>query len=195
MVIIDKINFIDGVTELSADNFNQMQTNSENALTDLEILVKAYAENYVKNQRRGNVFHHAGTAAPTGSLICNGSAISRTTYASLFAVIGTTYGVGDGSTTFNLPNEVTGNRFRRAAGGSLSVGTIQEDELESHTHTLTGDFQAGNAVNDDGNYSNLAAGDGGTPLARDFTSNNYIDSYGGDETRPKNIAYLPCIWY
>ena len=43
-------------------------------------------------------------AAPAGYLLCDGSAVSRTTYAALFAVVGTTYGVGDGSTTFNLPN-------------------------------------------------------------------------------------------
>jgi microcystin-dependent protein len=47
---------------------------------------------------------YAGSTAPTGWLICDGSAVSRTTYANLFAVIGTTYGSGDGSTTFNVPN-------------------------------------------------------------------------------------------
>ena len=47
---------------------------------------------------------YAGSTAPTGWLICDGSAVSRTTYANLFSVIGTTYGTGNGSTTFNLPN-------------------------------------------------------------------------------------------
>lgn len=51
----------------------------------------------------GFVCPFAGTTAPDGWLICDGSAISRTTYADLFAVIGTTYGEGDGNTTFNLP--------------------------------------------------------------------------------------------
>lgn len=46
----------------------------------------------------------AGTTAPSGWLICDGSAVSRTTYANLFSVIGTTYGTGDGSTTFNIPD-------------------------------------------------------------------------------------------
>ena len=49
-----------------------------------------------------NIF--AGAVAPGGWLICDGSAISRTTYADLFTAIGETYGVGDGSTTFNIPN-------------------------------------------------------------------------------------------
>lgn len=46
----------------------------------------------------------AGNAAPTGWLLCNGQAVNRVTYAALFAVIGTTYGIGDGATTFNLPD-------------------------------------------------------------------------------------------
>lgn len=52
----------------------------------------------------GTISMFAGSTAPTGYLICDGSAVSRTTYAGLYAVIGTTYGTGDGSTTFNLPN-------------------------------------------------------------------------------------------
>jgi microcystin-dependent protein len=52
----------------------------------------------------GAVFPFAGASAPIGYLICDGSAVSRTTYAALFTAIGTTYGAGDGSTTFNLPD-------------------------------------------------------------------------------------------
>jgi len=55
----------------------------------------------------GMVSPYAGSVAPAGWLICDGSAISRTTYSALFAVIGTTYGAGDGSTTFNIPNGKT----------------------------------------------------------------------------------------
>lgn len=51
----------------------------------------------------GSIAQWSG-AAPTGFLACNGSAVSRATYAALFAVLGTRFGVGDGSTTFNLPN-------------------------------------------------------------------------------------------
>jgi len=52
----------------------------------------------------GSISLFAGTTAPSGWLICDGSAVSRTTYANLFSVIGTTYGAGDGSTTFNIPD-------------------------------------------------------------------------------------------
>ena len=52
----------------------------------------------------GTISQFAGTAAPSGWLLCNGAAVSRTTYAALFAAIGTTWGVGNGSSTFNVPN-------------------------------------------------------------------------------------------
>ena len=69
----------------------------------------------------GCVIPFAGAAAPTGWLLCQGQAISRTTYAQLFSVIGTTYGSGDGKTTFNLPDM----RGRVAVGSDAnSIGTI-----------------------------------------------------------------------
>lgn len=64
----------------------------------------------------GSVIASATNTTPDGYLICNGAAISRTTYAALFAAIGTIYGTGDGSTTFNLPNLV--NRFIQGSGTS-----------------------------------------------------------------------------
>lgn len=53
---------------------------------------------------RGLIFPYAGSTAPAGFLLCDGSAVSRLTYADLFTLIGTTYGAGDGSTTFNVPD-------------------------------------------------------------------------------------------
>lgn len=73
----------------------------------------------------GTIIPFAGNSIPQGYLLCDGSAISRTTYASLFAVIGTIYGSGDGNSTFNLPNlyervpQYTGIGFGNASLGSL----------------------------------------------------------------------------
>jgi microcystin-dependent protein len=67
----------------------------------------------------GMITPFAGATAPTGWFLCSGQAVSRTTYASLFAVISTTYGVGDGSTTFNLPDL----RGRTVAGIDNMGGT------------------------------------------------------------------------
>ena len=82
------------------------------------------------------------TSAPSGYLLCNGNAVSRTSYAALFAVLGTTFGAGDGSTTFNLPNYT--NNFPVGAGSSYSLAstggaastTLSTTNLPSHNHTL-----------------------------------------------------------
>jgi microcystin-dependent protein len=92
----------------------------------------------------GVIFPFAGSAAPTGWLLCDGAAISRTVYARLFAAIGTTYGVGDGSTTFNLPNSQ--GVFLRGAGSqtisaltySGTLGTKQNDQIQGHNHGISG---------------------------------------------------------
>jgi len=84
----------------------------------------------------GVMFDFAGTSAPTGYLLCDGSAVDRTTYAALFTAIGTTWGVGDGSTTFNVPDF-----RRRVAVGSGGTGTAELGNAVGNvggdeTHTL-----------------------------------------------------------
>ncbi len=86
-------------------------------------------------------------SAPTGYLLCNGTAVSRTTYAALFAVIGTTFGVGDNSTTFNLPNYT--NRVPVGAGGlyaAAATGGSKDAIVVSHTHSLSGGGVTGTFV-------------------------------------------------
>lgn len=76
--------------------------------------------------------------APTGYLICNGAAVSRSTYASLFAVIGTTFGAGDGSSTFNLPD--FRDRMPIGAGSTYSANTAggsADANVISHTHSAS----------------------------------------------------------
>ena len=119
----------------------------------------------------GSVIAFAGTAAPTDWLLCYGQAVSRTTYAALFAVISTTYGVGDGSSTFNLPDlrgrVVAGqddmggssaNRLTDQSGGldgdvlgdtgGSETHTLTTPEIAAHTHTCTdGTNTGGSAAN------------------------------------------------
>ena len=82
----------------------------------------------------GSVIPYAGASAPTGFLLCDGSNVSRTTYATLFAVIGTTYGAGDGSSTFALP-DLRG----RVVAGQDDMGGASADRLTDQTGGLNGD--------------------------------------------------------
>jgi len=88
-----------------------------------------------KSYPAGSISMYAGSTAPTGYLLCDGSAVSRTTYADLFTAIGTTYGTGDGSTTFNVPN-VKGKVPVGRDSGDTSFDTLGETGGEK-THTLT----------------------------------------------------------
>lgn len=85
---------------------------------------------------------YAGSTVPSGFLACDGSAVSRTTYADLFAAIGTVYGPGDGESTFNIPNlsgrvavGVDTGMSIGSTGGSESV-TLTANELPSHVHEI-----------------------------------------------------------
>jgi len=80
------------------------------------------------------------TAAPSGYLLCNGAAVSRSTYANLFAVIATTFGVGDGSTTFNLPNYKDTMPIGVGTTIATSIGATggsKDAVIVSHSHTAT----------------------------------------------------------
>ena len=99
----------------------------------------------------GSITMYGAATAPTGWLLCDGSAVSRTTYADLFAVIGTRFGAGNGSTTFNLPD--LRNRFVVGAGtsynnndtGGEATHVLTIDEMPSHSHSI----RAGNEVGQD----------------------------------------------
>jgi microcystin-dependent protein len=92
----------------------------------------------------GAMLEYGGSSAPTGWLLCNGAAVSRTTYAALFAVLGTVYGVGDGSTTFNVPNKIdrvgvgAGSSYARGATGGAASATTSSAGSHNHTGAVTG---------------------------------------------------------
>ena len=125
----------------------------------------------------GTQVAYGGTVPPTGWLICDGSAVSRTTYAELFKVIGTSYGAGDGSTTFNLPNK----KGRVSAGYDSTNSKFNAigKKLGEETHTLTAQELASH------NHS------GTTDLAGEHThtSKDYYDVLYGQGTQRRVVAY------
>lgn len=148
------------------------------------------------------------TAAPTGWLKANGAAISRTAYAALFALIGTTCGAGDGSTTFNLPDLrgefVRGLDDGRGVDASRAIGTAQAQNSQDHIH-LTGVGYDVNSIYGKLNGSGLPdpGSTGGTGIYTFYASGGvasagrFANTYGATgfsgENRPRNVALLACI--
>jgi len=144
------------------------------------------------------------SSVPTGFLECNGQAVSRSTYAALFAIVGTTYGVGDGSSTFNVPdlqdNVPVGKSNNKAlastggtntvtstgnVGGSTANATLSTAQLASHGHTFPISTPGGpssnnipyvgvNPVGGSGTTNNAGSGDG--------HSHNMSATFTGDAT-------------
>lgn len=144
----------------------------------------------------GTITAYAGTSAPSGYLFCDGSAVSRSTYSTLFAAIGTTWGAGDSSTTFNVPD--LQNMFLRGSGAS-AVGVYEADDFKSHTHTVTDpghlhaiNFYASDHTAGAGDFS-AQAGPSTTKNTETATTGVTIASTGGTETRPVNKRVLYII--
>lgn len=140
---MNKIIFTDNqAPAISASNLNQIQTNVENEFNNVYTCILPI----------GAGCDYYGTTAPTNYMFADGSAISRTEYAELFTIIGTTYGEGDGSTTFNLPDKrervsvmYKENSENGTSGATLGImgakgGEFKHSqttsEMPSHLHQL-----------------------------------------------------------
>ena len=135
----------------------------------------------------GDVAYFAFSGVPSGFLECNGAAVSRTTYSALFAVIGTTFGAGNGSTTFNVPDL----RGYFVKNSNSSVGTVGADSNVAHIHTRTnrtGTMKVGTQYNN-------PSGTGWSPVASITTGSRTSgnSSVTGTEFRPVNTALMACI--
>lgn len=151
----------------------------------------------------GEIVAYGGAVAPTGWLICNGAALSRTVYAALFAVVGVAYGAGDGSTTFNLPNlsakfpiGASGTYPRGQAGGTNGV-TLTTANLPAHTHTINHDHGSITTPATEGTHTHLidlalSTGTSGVNLPTastvfDRTSGSMFSSVSGSHTHSVNL--------
>ena len=138
----------------------------------------------------GMLMPYAGATAPTGWLLCYGQAISRTTYADLFAVVGTTYGNGDGSTTFNLPDlrgrVVAGKDDMGGSSANRLTSALNGDSLgasggdEEHTLT-TAQMPSHTHYNDFSGGFNSITGSGGSPGYVSSTQGGATGSAGGNQ--------------
>ncbi|OQS08606.1 hypothetical protein B0T37_18945 [Chromobacterium violaceum] len=139
----------------------------------------------------GQVAFFAMSAPPLGWLKARGNAVSRTEYAALFAAIGTTYGAGDGSTTFNLP-DLRGEFVRGWDDGKgidnlRGIGTNQGFTIQAHSHAMTAGQGTGGAVGLTWNLVQSGSFVVSGPLQSGVS--------GDQETRPRNVALLACIKY
>jgi microcystin-dependent protein len=146
----------------------------------------------------GFVCPFAGTTAPDGWLICDGSAVSRTTYADLFAVIGTTYGAGDGNSTFNLPD--TRHRVLWSAG-QWNVGDHYDEGLPNITATfgVNGSWSTNSGCVTQSSSGKESHGWNGSSTTRnlfDFNASRSSSIYGASSTvRPRCIVVEMIIKY
>ena len=157
----------------------------------------------------GSIFSFASTTVPSGYLECNGAAVSRSTYATLFAAISTTFGVGDGSATFNLP-DLRGQFVRGWANNATGTGddgrsfaSSQSDQNKTHGHTASvtdpghRHVTKGHGTQDDGGSNLTGSTSGGTSSTSMNDANTGISvsvaSDGGAEVRVKNIALMYVI--
>jgi len=189
----DELNILDGVTATAAElNFMGGATSA----------IQTQIDNIVTTPS-GAIMNFAMNAAPTGWLKANGATVSRSTYSALFTAIGTTFGAGNGSTTFKIPDLrgefVRGWDDSRGIDSSRAFGSAQADALDAHNHLTVVDIASftgstpwagGDHIRQSGSEGDSAyrlQGSNGTP------SEGLTSDTGGNETRPRNIALLTCI--
>lgn len=197
---------------LSGGTFTGAVTLAGAPSTNLQPATKLYVDSAVSGivvplgVPAGTIIWTARNTAPTGYLKANGAAVSRATYSDLFTAIGTTFGAGDGSTTFNLP-DLRGEFIRgwddgRGIDSGRSFASGQTDEFESHSHVY-GFAQGSNAAINNG-YAGIS-GVVGTGNVAELEQSGGADGQrlaafyaksavtGSTETRPRNVALLACI--
>lgn len=151
----------------------------------------------------GSVWYYAANTAPTGFLKANGAVISRSTYAALFAVIGTTYGTGDGSTTFGLPDmraqfprgwdDGRGLDSGRAFGSSQSGQNLAHRHFLVNSATRTANLSATNDLSGFYNPININNFKPNVAAVNSGDADIGLSSSTGGESRPTNVALLACI--
>jgi len=139
----------------------------------IETRIKAAMDQALASLDAANKAQQVGTyvlsaaATVTGALLCDGTAVSRVTYAALFTAIGTTYGTGDGTNTFNIPDFrgvfPRGLDKSRGLDPNRALGVLQADDVKGHTHAITvntagGHSHGGQTAGNNVNHQHYASG-------------------------------------
>lgn len=166
-------------------------------IKDDELLQETIDEALAQVGKPGDIKYIAGNQIDENWLLCNGAAVSRTDYATLFAAIGTKYGAGDGSTTFNIPN--ANGRWLKAASSDSDYGTL----LGAGLPNITGNFaamqytarHANTAFYKEWESGNVGQGGGGfTNASIGFQAVLSSGVYGAsNEVQPQSIVMYCCI--
>ena len=198
---------------LAAAGIVQLNSATNSAAENLAATPKAVKAAYdcaTQAAHSGMIAYFARNAVPAGWLKANGAAVSRTTYAALFAAIGTTFGAGDGSTTFNLPDlrgefvrgwddgrgVDAGRAFGARQGDAIRniVGQFVSDDFNSSARLSadnTGVFRSGVRQGEHYDAHSDITGDAGGKHAITFDASRSVPT--ANENRPRNIALLACI--
>ena len=188
-------------------------TLATNSVDSAELIDGAVDDVHLASASAGLIMPFANTSAPTGFLACDGAAVSRTTYATLFAAVATVWGVGDGSSTFNVPDlrgsfvrgtgsHGTSNMAKGTDFAGAAVGAFENDQTQDHRHQIQTDGGIGIGTNNIGaNSSYRQASLANNDFSEWVVASNPAvnNSQGtprvGDETRPFNASILYCIKY
>jgi microcystin-dependent protein len=147
----------------------------------------------------GEVMMYTNITPPSGWLICDGSAISRTTYADLFAVCGVTYGLGNGSTTFNIPNLTgkfvvgsgSGAGYTQGSVGGTDSLNVSLAQIPSHTHSYSTSSGKTGVTGSHTTGGTIAVGNN----SANHTHGGILDFYGtfeyGGTVGPFNMVHNP----
>jgi microcystin-dependent protein len=171
---IGELQFVDSADAVGAN------VKYENSTLKLQIGGSSVAEFTATNNTvipTGSMQIFAAAAAPTGWVLCDGAAINRTTYAALFAVIGTTFGAGNGTTTFNVPDMRGRAPIGIGTGTGLTARALA-DEVGAETHTLTVSELPSHTHSVPNSGSQNNSFDSGTTVGNDVTG--VSGSTGGD---------------
>lgn len=162
--------------------------------------LEATPKQYVDDLLTGAVMGFARTTAPAGWIKANGAELSRSAYSALFAIIGTAYGIGNGSTTFNVP-DLRGEFARgwddgRGIDVGRGLGQAQSDQFQVHQHGLAEDLSFSFRTTAPGGALEYQVTSGTKNIGfQPALTTSALTGKVGSETRPRNVAVLYCIKY